>query len=136
MVVCRGTRDVAGHYCRHQTNRFYMIFDQPFVLNVQAGMYMWERVEQAYNSKEERSKRHMASMPVRDVDSIRSKWKALKMNFRMLDIFGTKINFSYSYNKVYKTYEGATMTVLIVLLLIIIMGIELRNLINRSEQIV
>ena len=55
-----------------------MIFDQPFVLNVQAGMYMWERVEHAYNSKEERLKRHMGSMPVRDVESIRSKWKSLK----------------------------------------------------------
>jgi hypothetical protein len=55
-----------------------MIFDQPFVLNVHAGSYMWERVEHAYNSKEERLKRHMGSMPVRDVDSIRSKWKSLK----------------------------------------------------------
>jgi hypothetical protein len=41
---------------------------------------MWDRVEHAYNSKEERGKRHMGSMPVRDVDAIRSKWKALKNN--------------------------------------------------------
>lgn len=55
-----------------------MVFAQLFVLKVHAGMYMWERVANAYNSKEERVKRQMGSMPVRDVDSIRSKWKSLK----------------------------------------------------------
>jgi hypothetical protein len=39
---------------------------------------MWDRVAFDYNSKEERSKRRMQAMPVRDVDSIRTKWKALK----------------------------------------------------------
>ena len=48
-----------------------------------------------------------------------SKWKTLRRNFKLIDIFGNQISFSYNYNEIYKTYEGATMTVIIVLLLIV-----------------
>jgi hypothetical protein len=65
-----------------------------------------------------------------------SKWKTLRRNFKLIDIFGNQISFSYNYNEIYKTYEGATMTVIIVLLLIVVTGIEFHNMIYRTESLV
>ena len=65
-----------------------------------------------------------------------SKWKTLRRNFKLIDIFGNQISFSYNYNEIYKTYEGATMTVMIVLLLIVVTGIEFHNMIYRTESLV
>ncbi len=42
------------------------------------GGYMWNRVTEMYNSKDERNFRNMADLPYRDLESIRTKWKALK----------------------------------------------------------
>jgi len=49
-------------------------------------------------------------------------WGWLKDRFRYLDIFGTAVNFTYDSDEVYKTHEGATVTVLIVLTLLIVTG--------------
>jgi len=46
----------------------------------------------------------------------------LKDRFRYLDMFGTTINFTYDADSVYKTHEGASITVLIVLTLLIVTG--------------
>ena len=60
----------------------------------------------------------------------------MRRNFKLIDIFGNQISFSYHYNEIYKTYEGATMTVIIVLLLIVVTGIEFHNMIYRTESLV
>ena len=42
------------------------------------GGYMWDKVCERYNSKQERDFRKLSDMPYRDVDAIRTKWKSLK----------------------------------------------------------
>jgi hypothetical protein len=59
----------------------------------------------------------------------------LKDRFRYLDMFGTPVNFTYDTDEVYKTHEGATVTVLIVLTLLIVTGTQLKNMVSRSEKI-
>ncbi len=50
------------------------------------------------------------------------RWGWLKDHFRYLDMFGTTVNFTYDTDEVYKTHEGATVTVLIILTLLIVTG--------------
>lgn len=69
----------------------------------------------------------------KDVEFSRVGW--LKDRFRYLDMFGTTVNFTYDTDEVYKTHEGATVTVLIVLTLLIVTGTQLKNMISRSEKI-
>lgn len=69
----------------------------------------------------------------KDVEFSRVGW--LKDRFRYLDMFGTPVNFTYDTDEVYKTHEGATVTVLIVLTLLIVTGTQLKNMVSRSEKI-
>ena len=51
-------------------------------------------------------------------------------------MFGRPISFTYQYDETFKTLEGAVLTFLIFTAMIIIGGIYLRNVVNRTEQIV
>jgi hypothetical protein len=59
----------------------------------------------------------------------------LKDHFRYLDMFGTTVNFTYDTDEVYKTHEGATVTVLIILTLLIVTGTQLKNMLSGSEKL-
>ena len=62
--------------------------------------------------------------------------KRLTRSFKLLDMFGSKIAFSCNFKEVYKTYEGATLTVIILVLLIVVSSIEFHNMIYRTESLV
>jgi hypothetical protein len=65
-----------------------------------------------------------------------TKWAWIKDRFRYIDLFGTSVNFTYDSDEVYKTHEGATVTLLIILALIAVTGTQLKNMINRSQKII
>ena len=56
----------------------------------------------------------------KDVEFDKIGW--LKDNFRYLDMFGSTVNFTYDTDEVYKTHEGAAVTVLIIFTLLIVTG--------------
>ena len=64
-----------------------------------------------------------------------SRFSTLKNNFRKLDIFGSQVNFSYKYQETYKTMEGATMTVILVILMVAITASQFSDMINRTSQV-
>lgn len=53
----------------------------------------------------------------------------------MIDLFGSQINFTHKYKDTFKTMEGAILTLLIFMALIIVSGIYLNNMVSRTEQI-
>lgn len=64
-----------------------------------------------------------------------SRWRVLRQKFKLIDMFGSQINFTHKYKDTFKTMEGAILTLLIFLALAIIAGIYLHNMVKRSEQI-
>jgi hypothetical protein len=62
-----------------------------------------------------------------------SKWRALRLHFKKIDMFGTQINFTHKYKDTFKTMEGAVLTLLIFMALAIIAGIYLYNMVTRNE---
>lgn len=62
-----------------------------------------------------------------------NRWAQMKSNFKQIDLFGSQINFSYSYQETYKTTEGAILTVVIVLILLIITSIQFASMVTKQE---
>lgn len=69
----------------------------------------------------------------KDVEFDKLGW--LKDHFRYLDMFGTTVNFTYDSDEVYKTHEGASVTVLIIITLLIVTGTQLKNMLSGSEKL-
>jgi hypothetical protein len=50
-------------------------------------------------------------------------------------MFGSTVNFTYDSDEVYKTHEGASVTVLIIITLLIVTGTQLKNMLSGSEKL-
>ena len=64
-----------------------------------------------------------------------NRWNSIREGFRKIDMFGRGINFTYKYEQTFKTMEGAILTSLILMGMLIITAIYFQNMINRTEQI-
>ena len=56
--------------------------------------------------------------------------------FKCIDMFGKPISFTFNYEETFQTLEGAIFTFLIFTAMIIIGGIYLSNVVNKTNQIV
>jgi hypothetical protein len=64
-----------------------------------------------------------------------SGWRLFKQKFKVIDMFGSQINFTHKYKDTFKTTEGAVLTLLIYIALTIVAGLYLQNMVRRTEQI-
>ena len=62
-----------------------------------------------------------------------SKWSSFMHKLKSIDMFGKPISFTYQYEETFQTLEGAIFTFLIFAALIIIGGIYLSNVVNKTE---
>ena len=51
-------------------------------------------------------------------------------------MFGSQINFTHKYKDTFKTIEGAVLTFLIYLALIVVGGLYVQNMVKRTERII
>ena len=62
-----------------------------------------------------------------------NRWRLFKKKFKVIDMFGNYKNFTHKYKDTFKTMEGAILTMLIFMALIIVGGIYLSNMLSRTE---
>ena len=65
---------------------------------------------------------------------ILNKWQQFWEKIRKIDCFGQPIHFTYEQEEFYKTNYGGILTIAIVAAIIIIGGVYLKNIVNKSEQ--
>lgn len=65
-----------------------------------------------------------------------SGWRLFKQKFKVIDMFGNQINFTHKYKDTFKTTEGAVLTLMIYIALIIVAGLYLQNMVRWTEQII
>lgn len=65
-----------------------------------------------------------------------SNWRLFKQKFKVIDMFGSQINFTHKYKDTFKTMEGAVLTFLIYLALIVVGGLYVQNMVRRTERII
>ncbi|TNV84198.1 hypothetical protein FGO68_gene7891 [Halteria grandinella] len=62
-----------------------------------------------------------------------NRWAQFKENFKLIDLFGSQINFTYTYQETYKTLEGALLTLIIVLILLVITLTQFASMAQKTE---
>ena len=65
-----------------------------------------------------------------------SNWRICKKKFKVIDMFGSQINFTHKYKDTFKTMEGALLTLLIYIALTVVAGLYVQNMYRRTETII